>query len=110
MSETAELVVEIHVPLTPALNQPEGEYPFSWIDGINAAIVKHEANGELEMFDDSAEWNDDYIFLVAGAPESRLLAAARHIAELPGVPLGVHAIVTDSNASGFGVGTRIDIS
>ncbi len=110
MNETTQLIVEIHVPLTPVLNVPAGEDPFPWIDDVMDAILRDEADGELEMYDDGEEWNDSFVFSIAGASESELLAAARKIAELPTVPFGVYAVVTDSDAEEFGVGTRIDIS
>ena len=69
-----------------------------------------EDEGSLEMWDDGEEWEAHFVFTLGDAPEADLLAAAYSIAALPGVPSGVFAIVSDSGAEEYGVGSRIDIS
>ena len=102
----AELLVEIHVPLTPT-DVPEGDYPFPWIDSVMDFLVG--LDGERgEMYDDGEELGDEYLFFVAGASESELIALARQVANLPGVPTGVYATVTDTDAD-MGGGRRVDL-
>jgi hypothetical protein len=100
-----ELVVEIHVPLTPS-DVPEGEYPFPWIDAVIEYLMDLEGPGG-EMYDDGEELGDEYLFFVSGASESDLVALAKKVADLPGMPAGVYATVTDSEAD-MGAGKRVD--
>jgi hypothetical protein len=102
----AELLIEIHVPLTPS-GVPEGEYAFPWIDTVMEHLM--ELDGDAgEMYDDGEEWGDEYLFFVAGAPESELLRLAREVANLPGVPEGSYATVTDT-AADMGGGRRVEL-
>lgn len=102
----SELLVEIHVPLTPT-DVPDGEYPFPWIDTIMEFLV--DLDGSLgEMYDDGEELGDEYLFFVFGAPEDDLLSLAREVANLPGVPAGAYATVTDTDAE-MGRGARVDL-
>lgn len=102
----AELLVEIHVPLTPS-GVSEGEYPFPWIDSVMEFLFELDGS-KGEMFDDGEEFGDEYLFFVHGAPETDLIALAREVAALPGVPSGVYATVTDTDAD-MGGGTRVDL-
>ena len=102
----AELLVEIHVPLT-ASDVPEGEYPFPWIDAVMEFLF--ELDGDRgEMYDDGEELGEEYLFFVSGASESDLIGLARQVANLPGVPTGVYATVTDTEAD-MGGGRRVDL-
>ena len=110
MTEEANVVVEIHVPLTPIIGLPEGEDPFPWIDEVMDFISDLDEAGEVALYDDGGEFGDSYVFLINAASEERLLAAAARVADLPGVPAGVFAMVTDDEAEEFGLGRRVDLS
>ncbi len=102
----AHLLVEIHVPLAPS-DVAEGEYPFPWIDSIMEFLADLDGS-RGEMYDDGEELGDEYLFFVNGASEQDLLSLAREIANLPGVPAGVYATVTDDEAD-MGGGTRVEL-
>ena len=102
----AELLVEIHVPLV-ASPVPEGEHPFPWIDSVMGYLMDLDGTSG-EMYGDGEEFGDGYLFFLAGAPESDLLNLARRVADLPGVPAGVYATVTDTDAD-MGEGRRVDL-
>lgn len=102
----AELLVEIHVPLT-SVNVPEGEYPFPWIDVVMEHLMSLDGSSG-EMYDDGEEVGDEYLFFVSGSSESDLIGLARQVANLPGVPTGVYATVTDTEAD-MGGGRRVDL-
>lgn len=105
MSDT---VVEIHVPLTPAEDVAEGEYAFLWIDAIEEHLFGlEEGSGRGELYDDGEESDGEYIFFVWNAPDEDLVALARKVSQLPGVPAGAYAVVTDTDAEEFGVGRKI---
>jgi hypothetical protein len=110
ISDISNTVVEIHVPLTPLIGLPEGEDPFPWIDDVMDYITEVDERGEAALYDDGGEFGDVYIFLVNAASEERLLSVAARIADLPGVPAGVFAVVTDDEAEEFGQGRRVDLS
>jgi hypothetical protein len=90
ISDISNTVVEIHVPLTPLIGLPEGEDPFPWIDEVMDYITEVDERGEAALYD--------------------LLTVAARIADLPGVPAGVYAMVTDDEAEEFGQGRRVDLS
>lgn len=105
----SELVVEIHVPLVASAGVEEGEYAFPWIDAIEAYLFELEGDERGEMFDDGEEWGEEYLFFVWQGTEQSLLGLARAIANLPGVPGGVYAVVTDTNSTEMGSGRRVDL-
>lgn len=102
----ADLLVEIHVPLTPT-EVPDGEYPFPWIDTVMEFLFELDGS-KGEIYDDGEELGDEYLFFVHGAPETDLITLAREVANLPGVPSGVYATVTDTEAD-MGGGTRTEL-
>ena len=106
--ETAELLVEVHIPLTPDEHVADGEYPYPWIDEVMEFIADLDDSGDVELYDDGEEWEGNYVFRIAGAVEEALLAIARRVAGLPGIPSGVFAIVTDTSATETGAGTRVE--
>lgn len=57
-----------------------------------------------EMYDDGEELGDEYLFFVHAGSESDLLSIAREI----GMPLGVYATATDTEAD-MGGGRRVDL-
>ncbi|WP_232839298.1 hypothetical protein [Streptomyces triticisoli] len=107
MGAVPTMVVEIHVPLLPTPNLPEGAYPFPWIEEIEDFLSDLEGQGDVEAFEDGEEHEDAYVFFVAGAGEEELLAVASHVATLPGVPAGTFAVVSDDEAEEFGLGRHI---
>ncbi|KHK98446.1 hypothetical protein LK09_05470 [Microbacterium mangrovi] len=104
-----ELVVEVHVPLVPQPGVSADEYPFPWIETVEEFLQGLEDSGRGETFDDGEELDDEYLFFVWQAPESELIALARRIADLPGVPEGVYAVVTDTESEQMGVGRRVEL-
>ncbi len=107
----SDLVVEIHVPLTPAAGLAEGEYPFPWIETIEEGFLfqLEEGSGSGEVYDDGEQLGDEYLFFVWNAPEDALIELARRVAQLPGVPDGAYAIVTDTDSEEMGTGRRVDL-
>lgn len=106
------LLVEVHVPLTLPKELEEGEDPFPWIDEVSEFLADLEDDARAEgaaQYDDGEEFGDNYVFFVHGASEAALLAAATRIARMPGVPAGAFAMVTDTEAAEFGLGTRVDL-
>lgn len=110
MADPTELVVEVHIPMTPSKDVPEGEYAFPWIDDVMEYLVELEEIGEVLIYDDAQEWGDYYVYFLTGSSEADLLATAVAIAERQGVPAGVYAMVTDSEAEAFGMGRRVDLT
>jgi hypothetical protein len=102
----ADLLVEIHVPLTPS-EVPDGEYRFPWIDSVMEYLFALDGS-EGEMYDDGEELGDEYLFFVHGAAEADLISLAQRVANLPGVPSGAYATVTDTDAD-MGGGVRVEL-
>ncbi|MEV7807767.1 hypothetical protein AB0O28_32930 [Microbispora sp. NPDC088329] len=105
----ANLVVEIHVPLHDSESLPETAYAFPWIDEIDEFLFGIEEQGQAEVFDDSEEFGDVYVFFITGADEDTLLSVASRAAALDGVPHGAFAMVTDDEAGEFGSGRRVNL-
>jgi len=103
----ADLVVEIHVPLTPTPGRGPSDYAFPWIDDVEAYLGDLDGS-QGEVYDDGEELGDEYVFFVGGAPEADLVQVARRVSELDGVPKGVYAVVNDSEGA-MGEGRRIDL-
>ncbi|MEU6256974.1 hypothetical protein [Streptomyces sp. NPDC047043] len=101
------IVVEIHVPLSPAPHLPDDAYPYPWIEEIEDFLSDLEGQGDIEVFDDAEQDEDAYLFFVTGAGEDDLLAVASRLATLPGVPAGTFAVVSDGEAEEFGQGRRV---
>ena len=109
METTTDLLVEVHVPLVPTPDlDPEDQ--FDWIDTILDFLEEVQDSGDAAMFDEGESLDDVYVFSIHDAHESELLAVARRIADLPGVPTGVFAVVTDTEAEDYGMGEHVDIS
>ncbi|CAM5374663.1 putative protein OS=Streptomyces cyaneofuscatus OX=66883 GN=G3I52_05385 PE=4 SV=1 [Streptomyces cyaneofuscatus] len=106
VSVTATLV-EIHVPLLPTPDLPDGSSPHAWIDQVEDFLVDLEDEGGVEVHDEGEEYGDAYVFFVTGAAEEELLAVASRVATLPGVPAGAFAVVSDDEAEEFGQGRRV---
>jgi hypothetical protein len=102
-------VVEIHVPLTPAVGLAPGEYPLPWIDRIEDFLIDLEDEGAVEVYDDGETFGDFYVFFITGGDEDALLAAASRVATLDGVPDGAFAMVTTDDAPEFGMGRRVGL-
>ncbi|MCU1412054.1 MAG: hypothetical protein JWR04_2761 [Rhodoglobus sp.] len=106
------LLVEVHIPLSLPKELEEGEEPFPWIDEVSEFLAELEDDPAAEgaaQYEDGEEFGDNYVFFLHGASEASLLAAATRIARMPGVPAGAFAMVTDTDAAEFGLGTRVDL-
>ncbi|WP_416976363.1 hypothetical protein [Streptomyces sp. T028] len=103
------VVVEIHVPLSPAPDLAEGAYPFPWIDAVEDFLAVLEDEGGAEVFDEGVEDEDRYVFFVTGAEERTLLEVASRVATLPGVPTGAFAVVSDEPGEEIGRGRRVEL-
>ena len=104
-----QLVVEIHVPLTPAPAAANGDYQYPWIDEVEDHLAALEGAGELEVLDDGEEVGDEYVFFVTGRPEQQLLRGASRVAARDGVPAGAYAVVSTDDSGEIGVGRRVDL-
>lgn len=104
----SDLLVEIHVPLVPTADVKADDYQFPWIETIEEFLFGLEGGERGEMYDDSEELGEEYLFFVWGATESDLLDIAREITRLPGVPAGAYAHITDTDAD-MGEGQRVDL-
>lgn len=100
----SELLVEIHVPLRQGT--------LAWIDGVEEFLagLGHGAR----TYDDSEEWHNDdgaaeYLFFVHNADEKTLLQIASDVAQLPGVPAGVYAVVNRTDGD-MGAGRRVALA
>jgi hypothetical protein len=103
------MVVEIHVPMSPTPNVPDGAYPYPWIEEVEDFLADLEDQGDVEVFDDGEEYAEAYVFFVTGAGEEELLAVASRVATLPGVPAGAFAVVGDDEAEVLGPGRRVTL-
>jgi hypothetical protein len=106
------LLVEVHIPLSLPKELEEGEEPFPWIDEVSEFLAELEDDPAAEgaaQYEDGEEFGDNYVFFLHGASEASLLAAATRVARMPGVPAGAFAMVTDTDAAEFGLGTRVDL-
>ena len=103
----ADLIVEIHVPLTPTPGLGANDYAFPWIDDVEAYLGELDGS-DGEMYDDGEELGDEYLFFVSGAPEADLIQVARRVARVYVVPTGIYAVINDSEGD-MGEGRRVDL-
>ncbi|KAB2594375.1 hypothetical protein [Streptomyces arboris] len=103
----AATIVEIHIPMPPTPDLPDGSSPYPWIDRVEDFLVDLEDEGGMEVHDEGEEGEDAYVFFVTGAADEELLAVASRVATLPGVPAGAFAVVSDDEAEEFGRGRRV---
>jgi hypothetical protein len=104
-----QLVVEIHIPLTPDITVAEDDYPFPWIEVVEDLLAEMEEAGDLEVFDDGEEIDGKYVFFITGRPEQQLLLSASRIATTDGVPEKSYAVVTTDDSEEIGRGRRVDL-
>jgi hypothetical protein len=109
MSDDPQLVVELHVPLTPTPGLGEDEYPFPWIDEIMDEVLALDEAGDAWMFDDGEEDKGEYVFFIAANTEDAGFAVAARLAAMPGLPTGIYATVSSSDVQEFGFGRRVDL-
>ncbi len=109
MGGMAEVVVEIHVPLTPVAGLGRDAYPYPWIDRIEEFLAELEEDGTVEIADDGEEFGDVYVFFLTGAGEEELLATASRAVSLDDIPDGAFAVVTDDEALEWGLGRRVEL-
>jgi len=108
--DDGDLLVEIHIPLEADPNIPEDEEQFPWIEDITQYLLDLDEGDEAAMYDDGEEFGEVYVFSINAADENTLLSIANRIANLPGVPTGVFAMVTSVEAESFGEGRKVEIS
>jgi|SRR5690349_19332869 len=99
----AARIVEIHVPLVPGADR------LLWIEQVEDFLIGLEEPGKVEVFDESEECGDDYVFFITGADEATLLAVASRMATLDGVPSGAFALITDEGADEICTGRRVSL-
>jgi hypothetical protein len=102
----SQLVVELHVPLVPASDLPAGSYAYPWILKMDEGEI--ELGDGVEEYDSGEESGEYYVFLLTGADEDVVVAAAGRLAARPEFPSGAFAIVSDEEAEEFGIGRRVD--
>lgn len=110
MIDDGDLLVEIHIPLELDPNVPEDDDPFPWIEVVTQYLLDLDEGDEAAMYDDGEEFGEVYVFTINSADEQTLLSIANRIANLPGVPTGVFAMVTSVEAESFGEGRKVEIS
>ena len=110
MSDTAALVVEIHVPLTADTDVAEGESKFPWIDTLVEFTNELDEGGDVFVVEEGDVFNDAYVIVITGAEEAVLTGVATRVANLPGIPTGVFAVLTDADADELGQGTVVEIA
>jgi hypothetical protein len=103
------LLVESHVPLTPAPGLLPGAYSLPWIGLVEDFLVGPEEDGAAEAYDEATSFGDHFVFFLAGADEAGLLAASSRVATLDGVPAGVFVMVTDTEAPDMGAGRCVGL-
>ena len=103
----ADLVVEIHVPLTRTHGLADDAYAYPWIDDVEQYLAELDGSSG-EQFDDGEELGGEYLFFLAGAPEDDLVSLARRVSRLDGVPAGVYAVVNTADGA-MGEGRRVDL-
>jgi hypothetical protein len=96
----AVTVVEIH--LAGADGSP-------WVAAVEDFLADREDAGEIEVYDDADRIGAEHVFYLTGAPVDRLLGVAASAAQLPGVPRGAFALVTDDRAAA-GKGRRVPLT
>jgi thioredoxin reductase len=104
------LVLEIHIPLTADRTVGEGENPYPWIEGVSEFVSELDESGDAFVVDEGDEFDGSYVVVLTGADESGLLSIATRLANQPGMPTGIFAMVTDDEAEELGQGRREDIS
>lgn len=107
----SELIIEIHIPLVPAVGIADDAYPYPWIEDVEEFLSDFEGPGE--QYDGGEEWTNhdgesEYLFFVSDATELELLTIARAVAQLQGVPTGVYATANDPDGE-MGEGRRLDV-
>ncbi len=112
MIDEADVVVEIHVPLTTTRESELGadDDPYPWIDDVMNYLEDLDGRGEAKIIDEGEEFEGAYVFSLTDAPEQSLLAMAVQVAGMAGVPTGVFAVITDDFAEQFGLGRRVDLT
>jgi hypothetical protein len=80
----AELVVEMHVPLTPVAGLDRGAYPYPWIDRIEEFLAELEEDGTVEVPDDGEECPVKLGVWLSNQRARRVALLPEHAARLTG--------------------------
>ncbi|MFJ4967726.1 hypothetical protein [Streptomyces sp. NPDC088755] len=54
-------IVEIHVPMLPTPDLPDGSSPYPWIDQVEDFLADLEDEGGIEVHDEGEEYADAYV-------------------------------------------------
>ncbi|MFD3789385.1 hypothetical protein [Streptomyces cyaneofuscatus] len=54
-------LVEIHVPVLPTPDLPDGSSPYPWIDQVEDFLVDLEGEGGVQVHDEGEEYEDAYV-------------------------------------------------
>ena len=108
-ASVSQLVVEVHIPLTPTPGQSEDEYQYPWIMEVDDRTAELDLDSDgAEAYDDGESLGDDYVYFLTGDDRAAVLAAAKRIATGPGVPTGGFVIVNTGDGD-MGVGERVEL-
>ncbi|GAA1496239.1 hypothetical protein [Paeniglutamicibacter kerguelensis] len=119
--EVSDLICEVHFPLVISEDVVSGDLNerFPWVE------VGEEWIEDLEDLDPPgvAEWDtsdawssvpggetDEYVYYLTGDTSEEMLAAARTLASLEGMPAGAYAILGVSDPLELGEGQKVQLS
>ncbi|WP_432514518.1 hypothetical protein [Kineococcus sp. SYSU DK001] len=105
----SQLVVEIHVSLTPAPTVADGDYAYPWIEEVEDHLAELEEAGDLEVHDDGEEVDGEYVFCITGGTEQQLLRCASRVVTRDGLPRGSYAVVSSDGGEDIGTGRRVGL-
>ncbi|MEW2466195.1 hypothetical protein AB0919_14395 [Streptomyces sp. NPDC046994] len=88
---------------------PDDAYPYPWIGKVVDFLSAVEDQSDVEVFDAGEEDGDVCVFLITGAGEEELLAAASRVAMPAGVPAGSFAVVGNDESAEVGLGRRVPL-
>ncbi|MFT4157311.1 MAG: hypothetical protein QM630_05195 [Microbacterium sp.] len=99
-----DVIIEIHVPILGG--------DVGWIDEAEEFLAGIDES--TLVYDDGEEWCNnegqaEYLFFIHNADEATLVRLAADLAQLPGVPTGVYAVVNTS-AGPMGAGRRVALT
>ena len=119
--EVSDLICEVHFPLVIAegvvSDDPNERFPWvevgeEWVEDLEDV----DPSGVVE-WDASDAWasipggeTDEYVYYLTGDTAEEMMAAARTLASLDGMPTGAYAILGVSEPLDLGEGERVQLS